>query len=430
MAAATGGNYRRRMNENKRTIPDVVFLVMISAVLVTSIVGVVIDLVPGRSSERAGSLPVATATAGSTATSGDATTESSTSASLPGGSSRPPVTVTESTDNADGYWRFGTAGEEGLVREGVDGYVELCRRTGADAVLVARGRTIVGEWYSPRYNGSLYAMSSTKSVTGLLVGIAQDDGLLSVSDPVGDYIDSWNNGIRARVTVRNLLTQTSGLSQRSGQESVGSVANKNTFVIGLEPDTEPGRQFVYSNEGVQLLSPILEQAIGGRLDEFATERLFAPLGMDHTSLHISGSDRSVWTYADMETTPRDFARLGRLILDGGTHDGDQIVSGDYLVEAMGPSDLADNYGYLWWRFVGDAGIPGVASLGYLSTDMYVLTDDDVVIVRMKAPRTTYSGVNEERPYSQGLVATMFRVMVGLSDPAEADRVLSGVPERD
>jgi CubicO group peptidase (beta-lactamase class C family) len=392
------------MSDTRHRTTDRFFIGMLVLILAVSLVGLAIDLVVlGRS--RSSQVT---------------TTETSTRAE--------PVRLGPEVDNRDGFWRFDDPDNLGLSPKGVDAYLELCRRTGADAVLIARGHTIAGEFYSHRYTGEQYAMSSTKSVTGLLVGIAQDAGYLTVTDRVGEYLPEWNGGPRERVTIEHLLTQSSGLLQRSGDEvPVGAVSEKNEFVRGLEPKVEPGTRFSYSNEGVQLLSPVLESAVGTPVDRFAEERLFRPIGMASSALHYSGADRDVWTYADMRTTPRDFARLGVLVMQGGTWQGERVVSSSYLDAAFSPSPLQENYGYLWWRLVGE--LPGVATLGYLSTDMYVMTEHDLIVVRMQAPRTQYTGEAEDAPYSQRLAALTLGAVVGEYDADAAWQEVTAIPDR-
>src|SRR5205823_1919979 len=83
------------------------------------------------------------------------------------------------------------------------------------------------------------------------------------------------------------------------------------YVMRLVPTYDPGTTWAYSNEGAQLLSPILDQAAGEPIQNYASRRLFEPLGMKSTRLHVYPDH--AWTYADMETTARDFARLGVLM---------------------------------------------------------------------------------------------------------------------
>ena len=160
-------------------------------------------------------------------------------------------------------------------------------------------------------------MSSVKSITGLLVGLLVADGKVALDDPVSRFVPEWADGRRGRVTVRHLLTMSSGLTRAvEPGKSVGFAADKTGFVVGLEPADEPGTRWEYSNEGVQLLSPILEKAAGMPLHDYARDRLFRPLGMNDTRLRLDAKGHA-WTYADAETTLRDFARLGELMRNKG-----------------------------------------------------------------------------------------------------------------
>ena len=209
--------------------------------------------------------------------------------------------------DGDGFWQSSDPALLGLDTSAIRDHLALAKASGADAVLVAFRGKIVSEWYSPRYRQPAYTMSSVKSITGLLAGLLVADGKLSVDDPVSRFIPSWAEGRRGRVTVRHLLTMTSGLARTvEPARSVGFAHDKTAFVLGLEPASEPGSRWDYSNEGVQLLSPILEKAAGVPLQDFARDRLFRPIGMNDTRLQVDGKGHA-WTYADAETTLRDFA---------------------------------------------------------------------------------------------------------------------------
>ena len=279
----------------------------------------------------------------------------------------------------------------------------LCERTGADACLVIHHDRIVQEWYSQHYKAPMYAMSSTKSVAGLLTGMLIDDGRLQSADvSVCSLIATWCSGGRAKVTVRHLLAMTSGLPMMR-DSSVGFVNDKNAYVLHLVPTSEPGTTWAYSNEGAQLLSPILDRAAGEPIQDYAHRRLFGPLGMDSTRLHVYPDH--AWTYADMETTARDFARLGLLMLHEGKWGGRQIVSSAWVTRSTQSSQsLNPRYGLLWWI---DPEIRGYAAHGHLDTDLHVIPDLDLVIVRMQS--RPIHGVTEGEYEVEGL--KLFRGLV-------------------
>jgi CubicO group peptidase (beta-lactamase class C family) len=277
----------------------------------------------------------------------------------------------------------------GLDPHILEAHQALCEKTGADACLVVYRGKIVQEWYSPRYHLPIYAMSSTKSVTGILTGMLLDDGKIeSVDEPVCTYIPEWCTGDKGQVTLRHLLSMTSGLKNMR-EDGVGSVSNKNAFVIDLPLTYEPGTQWAYSNEGVQLLSPILDQAAGEPIQDYARRRLFEPLGMLDTRLHLDGEGHA-WTHADMETTLRDFARIGLLMHNRGKWEGQQIVSESWVAQStIASQELAPDYGLLWW-LIDDP--QGFSAQGYLDTDLYIFPERDLVIARMQsAPSDSSEG---------------------------------------
>jgi CubicO group peptidase (beta-lactamase class C family) len=298
---------------------------------------------------------------------------------------QPPLTITE-----DDFWQAVNPSAVGVNARALELHGDLCTRTGADACLVVHQGRIVQERYYRTYRAPIMAMSSTKSVTGILVGMLIDDGKIkSIDEPICSYVKEWCAGRKGKVTLRHLLTMTSGLP-RMYSEGVSSVGNKNPFVIGLPLASAPGTKWDYSNEGVQLLSPVLDKAAGEPIQEYARKRLFEPLGMRGTRLHLDEMGHA-WTYADMETTPRDFARLGLLMLNKGIWQGKRIVSESWVKQMTTPSQtLNPRYGLLWWLFDNPK---GYAALGYLDTNLYVFPEKELIVVRMQAkPRA------QQQPY--------------------------------
>ena len=286
----------------------------------------------------------------------------------------------------DDFWRSAHPAESGVDTTALARHQALCERTEAHACLVVHRGRLVQEWYGPRFEPPTYAMSSTKSVTSLLVGMLIDDGRIrSLDARACEYLREWCDGVRGRVTLRHLLTMTSGLYMLPSAQSVGFARDKNAHVLRLEPGAEPGTRWAYSNEGAQLLSPILDRAAGEPIQEYARRRLFEPLGMRHSRLRVDSAGHA-WTYADMETTPRDLARIGVLMAQGGVWRGRRIVSAEWVAASTRPSQtLNPGYGLLWWLFPE---VRGFAALGYLDTNVNVLPERELVVVRVQAPRAT------------------------------------------
>ncbi|HEX8674265.1 MAG TPA: serine hydrolase domain-containing protein, partial [Longimicrobium sp.] len=282
-------------------------------------------------------------------------------------------------------WKVRDAAAAGLDTAALARHGELCRASGADACLVAYRGQIVQEWYGPEYRYPMPTMSSVKSWTGLLAGLLLADGKLGgLDEPVARWIPEWKAGAEAGVTLRHLLTMTSGLRRRwgrgAGDEMVGATGDKNALVFSLPLDHAPGARWEYSNEGAQLLSPLLERAAGMPLQEYARRRLFAPLGMDSTSLRLDAAGHA-WTYADARTTLRDFAKICQLALDGGRWNGVQVVPESWIRASVAPAPQNPEYGLLWWLGTGPARF---GTHGYLDTDCEAFPAWGLVVARMQS----------------------------------------------
>jgi CubicO group peptidase (beta-lactamase class C family) len=102
--------------------------------------------------------------------------------------------------------------------------------------------------------------------------------------------------------------------------------------------------------------------------------------MDDTRLRLDGKGHA-WTYADAETTLRDFARLGELMRNKGRWGGEQVVPEAWVDSSTRPCPLNSTYGYLWWLFDNPKGF---AARGYLDTHCYVFPDLELVVARIQA----------------------------------------------
>lgn len=320
----------------------------------------------------------------------------------------PPDGPRPTVRNDDG-WRSGDAKKLGLDAAALAEHQTYCEVSGADACLVAYRGSIVQEWYGPGYLEPMPSMSSVKSWTALLAGLLIAEGKLGLDDSVAKYIPEWKAGADAGVTVRQLLSMTSGLRNRKPDEPhVGRVDDKNTFVFALELDYPPGRRWAYSNEGAQLLSPILERAAGTPLERYAEAHLFAPLEMRDTALRLDRKENP-WTYADAKTTLRDFAKICQLVIDGGRWGGKQVVPESWVHEIAKPLAQNAEYGLLWWLELGPK---VVATRGHLNTDCYAMPELGLVVARMqhRADRNATTRYGDARMTPQ--LKKLFRRIVG------------------
>lgn len=240
------------------------------------------------------------------------------------------------------------------------------------AVLVdVDGRTVVSVYRELRPTDNAHVFSVTKSVMSLLVGIAIDDGLLSLDQTVvellPDHADRMSERVQA-VTLQQLLTMTAGVEPGRNSFDSGDVVDQ---ILGFSFEGEPGLEWSYSNDGAHLIGAILQEAVDQPLLDYARAKLFDPLDIDtrpawqgSEAIGVSppgfgwGADRDGINSGCclLKLTAPDMIKIGRLALDHGRWRGRQLVSAawieesavDQLTAEQNPFDYGSGYGYLWW----------------------------------------------------------------------------------
>jgi len=192
----------------------------------------------------------------------------------------------------------------------------------------------------------------TKSVTSTLVGLAQTDGDLALSDSAADYVPEWQGTDAAQVTVRNLLSNDSGRfwSTESDYGTLLQARDRTAYAVGLQQADPPGEVWNYNNAAIQTLDRVIRNATGTTTDEYAQERLFGPLGMASTRMTRDASGNSTQAFFGMQSTCPDLARFGQLFEQRGEWDGEQLLPRSWVQDAVGRSSQRLNaaYGLLWW----------------------------------------------------------------------------------
>jgi CubicO group peptidase (beta-lactamase class C family) len=235
--------------------------------------------------------------------------------------------------------------------------------------------------------------SITKSVVALLVGIALDRGMIrSVDAPLLSFFPEYadlSNPERERITLRDLLTMQAGLDwpirpYLSMARKVDAAPDPYRLVLQQPMVSEPGKKWRYNNGVAELVGGIVQKATGRRLDDFAREVLFEPLGITdwEWGRMASGSPGASW---GLRLRPRDLAKIGQLILDHGSWHGRQIVSGTWIEEMTAPRVVRRDfsYAYLWWRdqsFLDGRSIEWIRGSGWGGQCLIVIPNLALVVV--------------------------------------------------
>lgn len=201
--------------------------------------------------------------------------------------------------------------------------------------------------------------SVSKSIISLLIGIAIEQGhLRGVEQPIGeffpDYFERRPDPEKAAITIRDLLTMRAGLASTSIRNYGRWVLSDNWVEFALDqPLVErPGGAMIYSTGSSHLLSVILTRSTGMDTRQFANRYLFGPLG-----IRDGGWDRDPQGYYmggnNVALSPAAMLTIGTMVMNGGRHDGKQVVPRAWIDESLrvythsrfNPYD----YGYLWWQ---------------------------------------------------------------------------------
>ena len=279
------------------------------------------------------------------------------------------------------------------------------------ALLVSRGDTLVLEQYfageDESWGDSLGRVefgpavlhdlrSVTKSIVGLLYGIALERGLVPALDtPVIDgfpeYPDLVADPERRKVTVAHTLNMTMGMEwdenkpytdPTNSEIAMEMAPDRYRIITALGPSTDvepvpldmtpvryrfvlerptivaPGEKWIYSGGAVALIGALIERGSGRKLPDFARETLFAPLGI--TDFHwLAGSDGVASPASGLRLTAPDLLRIGAMLVDGGRFERRQIVPAAWL-EASWTAAIQTwdglGYGHLW--YMHEAPAPG------------------------------------------------------------------------
>lgn len=229
------------------------------------------------------------------------------------------------------------------------------------SLVIQKNDEIIYEEYRGSIDGDepTNIKSASKSIISLLVGIAIDKGFIEgVDQTIGDffpeYFEENSDSAKAAITIRDLLTMRSGLETTSFRNYGRWVMSSNWVEFTLDqPFVErPGGRMVYSTGTSHLLSVILTKATGMSTRAFANEYLFGPM-----DIRIGGWDRDPQGYYmggnNLAVAPLDLLKIGELMMNIGEHNGQQLISKDWILESVEVYTRSNynpyNYGYMWWR---------------------------------------------------------------------------------
>jgi CubicO group peptidase (beta-lactamase class C family) len=244
--------------------------------------------------------------------------------------------------------------------------------------------------------------------------MAIEDGVIaSVDEPVGKWVTEWSDGPRGEITLRNLMTMSSGLAQYNftlnpfddGLKWLNSGRSIEPILSTPLADWEQGSKWEYNNINSELLGIVLERAYGVRYSELLRDRLWMPMGGDNARVHTDSPGGLAYTSCCLAAPAMDWARIGMMLLNKGEVNGNRIVSEQWIEQMIQPSPAASFYGYqVWLGFddpplgLGDEGASAgssgaIASEPFAARDtwmtwgrgqqhVYVVPSENLIVVRL------------------------------------------------
>ncbi|MFE3848671.1 serine hydrolase domain-containing protein [Flavobacterium sp. LB3P45] len=270
--------------------------------------------------------------------------------------------------------------------------------------LIIRNDSIVYEKYNKGYtsNSLVSSFSMAKPFVSTLIGIAIDEGKIkSENDFIVDYLPEFKNKIGwEQITIKNLLQHTSGIRFTDSELDPASDNaafywgdNLRARMLNLTLECPPNTKFRYSSENTLLLGYIIEKVTGGTISKYLEDKIWKPLGMEAPaawSLDRKDAKAIEKSFCCLEARAIDFAKLGRLYLNGGNWNGKQILSKKW-VELSTHSDPSGNNKHFYnnnWG-IGPLKYGSYFAVGLFGQYLYMYPEKNIIIVRFGDRETSY-----------------------------------------
>jgi CubicO group peptidase (beta-lactamase class C family) len=237
----------------------------------------------------------------------------------------------------------------GIDPTALDRLVKRAEETHSDALVILKDGKLVGDWRFGKPAEPIEVMSVTKSVVNVAIGhLVYTGKIRSLDQPVSDFFPEWKDGPRKDVTLRHILTHTSGLRANPSAQEV--YESRDVLKLALDADLAhpPGTDFFYNNKAVNLLGGVVEKVSGKKLDVYMRDEVFAPLGIRRFQW-MRDPAGNPHVMAGLQLDALDLAKIGQLMLDGGVYRGQRIVSAEWAKESVTAAQTFNpTGGLLWW----------------------------------------------------------------------------------
>lgn len=298
------------------------------------------------------------------------------------------IFVENGRDEMSNSIKRSTCCKNGINPKAVYDFIERAEKEnlGINSFMLIKNQCVVAEGCHPPYNNDtthiLYSVS--KSITATALGFAIDEGKISLNDSISKFFPEYDRfGLNKKVTVRHLVTMTSG--KMIGMAKARHQKDWVKIFFDAPFFAKPGKTFFYVNDNFYMISAIISKVYGETLVDFLNPRLFVPLGIKkpvwETGIH--GYAAGGW---GLYMSTEDLAKIMLCYSNGGIYNGKQVIPKFWVEQATayqvptvkkGQPDVTKGYGYGFWR----TSIPNTyRAYGLFGQNGYVFEDKDTVLV--------------------------------------------------
>ena len=260
------------------------------------------------------------------------------------------------------------------------------------SVALLKNGYLIGERYADGFNKDSYgtSWSMAKSFYAALILISIDKGeIKSLDQKVYDFLPYFDDD-RSVITIRQILNMSSGLEYPDHQhETMFFRKDHLKYSRNVKLEKEPDTLFEYNNVNSMLLGEVLEVATGKKADILLEERILNKIGIEKKTLWRDEA-QNVLTYCCIDMSARDYAKFGQLFSNGGTWNGEQIISKELVDETFKYvwdtpnwwTDEKRGYSLHWWvsRYTEESNIFNAS--GRFGQYIFVDPKNDIVFVRI------------------------------------------------
>jgi CubicO group peptidase (beta-lactamase class C family) len=261
---------------------------------------------------------------------------------------------------------YSTPEEQGISSRAILEMVEAFENVQPDALhslMIRRHNQVVAAgWWTPYNPDSPHLLwSLSKSFTSTAIGIAQDEGLLSIDDLVMDYfpddLPAEPSDNLKSMRISDLLRMNTGHTTEPSWRSLVEENNWPKAFLAHEVPFKPGTHFLYNSMATYMCSAIIQKVTGMTTLDYLTPRLFEPLGIEKPTWDTDPTGVSVGGWG-LSLKTEDISKFGQLLLQRGVWKGRQILSAEWVEEATSlrtsngsnpESDWDQGYGYQFWQ---------------------------------------------------------------------------------